>query len=175
MTAYEFVKREKAYHAVRTLCRALGVSPSGYYAWRTRGPSARALADERMAAQMATIHRASRGTYGVPRIRAELTAAGTGCGLKRVARLMRRVGLVGCHRRRAFKTTRRDPAARPHPLPHGARRRRPRPWIAFVRNGLVLMAGGSCAYNVKGPASDGIPVGRCSQDRGAARLQGRYG
>jgi len=105
------VEREKASHPIRALCRALGVSPSGYYAWRSRGPSTRAHADERLAAQVAAIHRASRGTYGAPRIQAELAAAGTPCGRKRVARLMRRAGLVGCHRRRAFKTTQRDPSA----------------------------------------------------------------
>jgi len=115
VTVYEFVEREKAHHAVRALCRVLGVSPSGYYAWRTREPSARVRADECLAAQVVTIHRASRGTYGAPRIHAELAAAGTGCGRKRVARLMRRAGLVGCHRRRAFKTTRRNPAAEPAP------------------------------------------------------------
>jgi len=108
---YEFVEREKANYPVRALCRALGVSPSGYYAWRTREPSARTRADERMAAQVATIHHASGGTYGAPRIRAELAASGTACSRKRVARLMRQASLVGCHRRRAFKTTRRDLAA----------------------------------------------------------------
>ena len=109
------MEREKAHHPIRALCRVLGVSPSGYYAWRTRAPSARARTDERLGAQVAAIHRASRGTYGAPRIHAELAATGCGCGRKRVARLMRRAGLVGCHRRRAFKTTRRDPAAEAAP------------------------------------------------------------
>jgi transposase InsO family protein len=59
---------------------------------------------------VALIHRASRGTYGAPRIHAELAATGTGCGRKRVARLMRQAGLVGAHRRRRVTTTRRDPA-----------------------------------------------------------------
>jgi transposase len=62
------------------------------------------------------IHQASRATYGAPRIHAELTAQGTRCGCKRVARLMRLLGIVGCHRRRPrLRTTRRDPAARPAP------------------------------------------------------------
>ncbi len=64
MTAYEFVAREKVHHAVRALCRALGVSPSGYYTWRTRGPSARARADECVAAQVAMIHCAVEGRMG---------------------------------------------------------------------------------------------------------------
>lgn len=115
MRGYEFVEREKANHTVRALCRVLGVSPSGYYAWRTRGSSTRDCADERLAVQVAAIHRASRGTYGAPRIQAELAAAGTGCSRKRVARLMRQAGLVGCHRRRTCRTTRRDRAAEPAP------------------------------------------------------------
>ncbi len=115
MRGYEFVECEKANHSVRVLCRVLGVSPSGYDAWRKRGLSTLARSDERLAAQVATIHRVSRGTYGAPRIQAELAATGTPCGHKRVARLMRRAGLVGCHRRHRLKTTRRDPAAEPAP------------------------------------------------------------
>lgn len=80
-------------------------------AWRKRDPSARAQADAPLAEQIRTIHQASRGTYGVPRIQAELATAGTQCGRKRVARLLRTAGLQGCHRRRPFQTTRRDPQA----------------------------------------------------------------
>jgi putative transposase len=58
---------------------------------------------------------ASRATYGVARVHAELVARGAHCGHKRVARLMRQAGLVGCHRRRPFHTTPRDPAAEPAP------------------------------------------------------------
>jgi putative transposase len=111
------VDREKANHAVVRLCRVLGVSPSGYWAWRQRQhqPSARARADAHLTEQIRVIHQASRGTYGVPRIHAELRACGACCGHKRVARLMRRAGLVGCHRRRPHHTTRRDPVAEPAP------------------------------------------------------------
>lgn len=115
MSAYEFVEREKACHAVVRLCRVLGVSPSGYWAWRKRAPSARARADAALSEQIRTIHQASRSTYGAPRVRAELASAGTRCGRKRVARLMRQAGLVGCHRRRPFQTTQRDPAAESAP------------------------------------------------------------
>ena len=111
MSAYEFVEREKANHAVVTLCRVLGVSSSGYWAWRRRDLSRRSQADVQLAEQIRTIHQASRGTYGVPRVHAELASAGTRCGRKRVARLMRAAGLVGCHRRRPFHTTQRDPQA----------------------------------------------------------------
>lgn len=109
------MEREKAHHAVVTLCRVLGVSPSGYWAWRTRAPSPRARADAALSGQIAAIHQASRGTYGVPRIHATLASAGAHCGRKRVARLMRRAGLHGTHRRRPFPTTQRDPQAEPAP------------------------------------------------------------
>jgi putative transposase len=109
------VEREKAHHAVVRLCHTLGVSLSGYWAWRKRAPSARSQADARLAVQIRTIHQTSRGTYGVPRVHAELLAAGTRCGHKRVARLMRHAGLAGCHRRRSFQTTQRDPTTEPAP------------------------------------------------------------
>jgi putative transposase len=112
---YEFVEREKANYAVVRLCRVLGVSPSGYWAWRKREPALRARADAHLTARIVAIHRASRGTYGVPRVHAELAMAGTPCGRKRVARLMRCAGLQGCHRRRPFHTTQRDPQAEPAP------------------------------------------------------------
>jgi putative transposase len=113
--AYAFVEREKAYHSVRALCRVLGVSPSGYWAWRRRQPAGRERADAQLSARIRNIHQESRGTYGAPRIHAELAATGTGCGRKRVARLMRRAGLVGCQRRRACRTTQRDPTTEPAP------------------------------------------------------------
>ncbi len=104
--------REKANHAIAMLCRVLGVSSSGYYAWRSRGPSARAQADAALLARIRTAHEQSRGTYGAPRIQADLRAAGVQCGRRRVARLMRRAGLVGCHRRRCVVTTQRAVPAR---------------------------------------------------------------
>jgi putative transposase len=107
---FAFIEREKAYHPIALLCRVLSVSSSGYYAWRRRGPSRRALADEHLREQIITIHAESRETYGVPRIHAELCDRGVRCGRKRIARLMRGAGLVGCHRRPYQPTTRRDPA-----------------------------------------------------------------
>jgi putative transposase len=97
------------------MCRVLGVSPSGYYAWRKRPASARAQADQRLLRQIRTAHEASRGTYGVPRIHAELAAQGIRVGRKRVARLMRAAGIVGVSRRRWTTTTERDRRARPAP------------------------------------------------------------
>ncbi len=109
MTAHQ------AIHPVARQCRVLGVSPSGYYAWRKRPLSARARADVECAAEIAAIHRESRGTYGAPRIHAELAARGIQVGRKRVARLMRSAGLQGVSRRKPFRTTVRDETARPAP------------------------------------------------------------
>jgi len=97
------------------MCRVLGVSPSGYYAWRKRRVSARAHADIVLTAEIDAIYRASRGTYGAPRIHAELRARGIPVGRKRVARLMRALGVQGVSRRKAPGTTVRDQAARPAP------------------------------------------------------------
>lgn len=108
---FEFVEREKANHTAAMLCRVLGVSASGYYAWRKRGQSAHAQKDVVLTARITAIHERSRATYGAPRVHAELAALGLACGRKRVARLMRVASLVGCHRRRSVITTRREPAA----------------------------------------------------------------
>jgi putative transposase len=114
--AFRFVEATKAEFPVAFMCARLGVSPSGYYAWRQRPPSARARADAALTTTIGAIHRASRGTYGAPRVQAELADAhGMRCGRKRVARLMRAAGIAGCHRRRRTRTTRRDEAAAPAP------------------------------------------------------------
>jgi putative transposase len=105
------IEREKAHHSVRALCRVLGVSPSGYYAWRDREPSLRARADEALSEQIVTIHERSRQTYGVLRIQAELRVQGMRCGKRRIAQLMRAAGVVGCHRRKRLGLTVRDPSA----------------------------------------------------------------
>ena len=97
-------------------CAACWASPeAGYWAWRRREPSARSRANAQLTSHIGQIHQASRGTYGARRVHAELAARGMACGHNRVARLMRRAGLVGCHRRRRVHTTRRDPAALPAP------------------------------------------------------------
>jgi putative transposase len=109
------VSDHRAEHRVATLCRVLGVSSSGYYAWCTRPPSARAQEDQRLLRLIRTAHAASRGTYGAPRIQQELRAQGIGVSRKRIARLMREAGLVGATRRRFVTTTVRDESHRPAP------------------------------------------------------------
>ena len=84
------------------MCRALGVSRSGYYAWCRRGPSQRQQANQALLRRIRTIHEGSGGTYGAPRVHAELTDEGFAVSRKRVARLMRLDGLCGISRRRPW-------------------------------------------------------------------------
>jgi putative transposase len=88
--------------------RAAGVSSSGYYAWIKRRPSQRAETDVVLIAEFRVAHEASRGTYGAPRIHAELAAKGLRVGRKRIARLMARAGLASVSRRRFVTTTVRN-------------------------------------------------------------------
>jgi len=108
------VKAHQAVHDVTKLCRALAVSPSGFYAWQLREPSARAKADAALDLKIHAIHEQSRATYGVPRVHAVLAASGVHVGKKRVARLMKAAGLAGVSRRRKYRST-RDKNARPAP------------------------------------------------------------
>jgi putative transposase len=116
VSRYRFIAAEKAHYPVGLLCRVLDVSRASFYAWLERGPSVRERADQQLLAQIGKIHRDSRGTYGAPRVHAELRDDyGVRASRKRVARLMRQHGLVGCHRRRRRGLTRPDPAATPAP------------------------------------------------------------
>ena len=109
------MRAHQAEFRVSVMARVLGVSRSGYYAWRFRGVSARALSDAALSEEIREIHRESRGTYGAPRVRAELRARGQRVSRKRIARLMRSLGICGVSRRRRVRTTVRDGAARPAP------------------------------------------------------------
>ena len=112
MTRFAFVDQERAHHDVTVLCRLLRVSRSGFYAWLSRAPSPRAVADGVLTEQVRSAFVDNRQVYGAPRIQAELVDAGVHVGRKRIARLMRAAGLVGCHRRkRSFSITRQNPKA----------------------------------------------------------------
>jgi len=115
VSRYRLIHAEQAAYPVILLCRVLGVARSGYYAWARREVSARAQADAALTAQITRIHEESRRTYGAPRVHAALRARGVRCGTRRVARLMRAAGLVGCHRRRRARTTVADLAHAPAP------------------------------------------------------------
>ena len=107
MSAFRLIEAERASHSVPLLCKLLGVSKSGYYAWRNRLPSERSRLDAVLSEKIGMIHRNSRATYGAPRVHAELGAIGIRCSRKRVARLMRQENLRGCLRGRRMKTTHR--------------------------------------------------------------------
>ena len=99
---------------VETMCRVLGASASGFYAWRARAPCNRAIEDAVLSEHIRRIHHDSDENYGSPNIHAKLREAGIRVGRKRVARLMRLAGLRGVSRRRGFVvTTRRDARQRP--------------------------------------------------------------
>lgn len=107
------MRDHQAVFPVATMCRVLGVSPSGYYAWAERAMSVRAVRDIVLTAQITASHARSDGTYGAPRILRDLRDVGERIGQKRVARLMRTAGLVGVSRRRGVRTTRRGTAEVP--------------------------------------------------------------
>ena len=98
----------QADYPIVTMCKLLGVSSSGYYTWVKRQPSQRSETDAALIAEIRVAHAGSRGTYGAPRIHAELAARGTYIGRKRVARLMTQAGLAGVSRRRFVTTTVKD-------------------------------------------------------------------
>jgi putative transposase len=113
---FEFIEANQANFPIAVMCRVLGVSTSGYYDWRSRPPSARAIADEVLTEQIKDVHGQSRAIYGYRRITAELVdGQGRSVGRHRVARLMRAAGIQGVTRRRFCRTTRRDEQARPVP------------------------------------------------------------
>ncbi len=109
---YAFICRRCGDLPVATCCRVMGVSTSGFYAWRVCPVSDRDRDDAALTNTIVDIHRDSRRSYGAPRVHAELRLGlGIRCSRKRVERLMRQAGVVGIHRRKARGCTRRDAAA----------------------------------------------------------------
>ena len=104
------MSENRARYPIAVMCRILGVSPSGYYAWVKRPTSARALMDIALTAEIRAAHAASKGTYGAPRLQVDLVEAGIRVSRKRVARLMRNAGLVGVSRRKSTVKIVRDRA-----------------------------------------------------------------
>ena len=110
MNVYPFIKAERAERGnVRRTCAMLEVSRAAYYEWARQIPSARWRSNAALLARIKDIHTASRGTYGSPRVHAQLRNDGQACGRKRVARLMRHNGIVGRCQRRCQRTTIADP------------------------------------------------------------------
>jgi putative transposase len=102
---YQFIEEHQDEFPVQRMCKVLGVSPSGYYAWQTRPVSRRAQANEKLLPEIRAIHSRSRKTYGSPRVHAELTADGFRVGKNRVARLMRVENLRGQRKQKQPHTT----------------------------------------------------------------------
>lgn len=102
---FRFIQRHAEQYRIKLMCSVLGVSRSGYYAWRRRQPSARERANRLLRALIRLLHQKSRRTYGYRRIHAALVAQGTICGKNRVARLMQKDGLRARRRRRYKRTT----------------------------------------------------------------------
>jgi putative transposase len=92
---FAFVDEHRGHWPVRLMCGVLGVSVSGYYAWRSRPESSRSAENRALLRTIRLVHAESGGSYGAPRVHAALRAAGHSAGRHRVARLMRRSGLRG--------------------------------------------------------------------------------
>ena len=110
------MKLHESEYGVKPMCQVLGVSRSGYYAWRRRPDSRRAQANQRLLVQIREEYQLSRKTYGSPRIHASLRRKGVRCSRKRVARLMRLDHIAARRTRRSIpRTTQKDPNAIPAP------------------------------------------------------------
>ncbi|WP_394838667.1 IS3 family transposase [Pendulispora rubella] len=110
---FAFIDVEKTFWPIQVLCFVLGVSRSGYYAWKARPKSESSKSDEKVAAEIAATHERSRGTYGSPRVHRDLRARGVRVGKKRVERLMRKHGIAARRKRRFRRTT---DSTHPHPI-----------------------------------------------------------
>lgn len=131
---YRLIHAEKANYPIVLLCRVLRVARSSYYAWR-EGESARQArraADDALAHEITVLHIASRRTYGVPRIHAELRRLGHRVNRKRIARVMRERDIRGVTRRKHRSLTRPDVKARPAPDLIGRDFHAERPGIKLV-------------------------------------------
>lgn len=107
---YLSIDRHRKLYPVGMMCSALKVSRSGYYAWRVRPESQRDKTDRKLTRMIRRIHTESKGTYGSPRMVAELKSEGMHYSRHKVARLMRMAGLRGCPKRRYNVTTQSDPS-----------------------------------------------------------------
>ena len=132
---FRLIEAEKANFPIRVLCEVLEVSPSGFYAWRTRPRSERDKLDAVLAVEVAAVHAKSGRRYGSPRVHGALKKRGLQVSAKRVARLMRERGLVGREKRRFRATTdsNHDSPIAPNLLRRAFRRAAPdEAWVGDV-------------------------------------------
>lgn len=149
---YAFIAQRCSDLPVALCCRAMKVSTSAFYAWRANPVSERDFSDALLTNTIVDIHTLSRGTYGSPRVHAELhLGLGERCSKKRVERLMRQAGRQGVFRRRRRGCTVRDPEGVPSDCQRRryspARRRRNSPpgsWVERSSPAGPPFAGGSC-------------------------------
>ena len=103
---YRIIQRCRMAFPIRMMCRCVRISPSGYYGWVTRPPSARSQANARLLTRIRHLHAEADGVIGSLRVWEDLRYAGERCGRHRVARLMRRAGLQGVPQRRRWRMKR---------------------------------------------------------------------
>lgn len=114
--SYHSIEIHRQIGTVEVLCRALGVSVSGYYTWRTREPSQRQQSDARLLPHIRTVYQAGWGLYGISRVHAALRQQDVRCSSKRVARLMRQAGIHFRRRSKRRVRTTDSQHTRPHAL-----------------------------------------------------------
>jgi transposase InsO family protein len=112
---FSFIHVEKAEFSVAALCRVLGVTRQGYYAFAARPPSARAVEEDRLRERLKQLHVESRQTYGSPRMLRALRAEGVRVSKRRIERALRALELRVRLRRRFRRTTQSDPSHVPAP------------------------------------------------------------
>ena len=117
---FQFIKDHRDAFPATRLCQVLDVSPSGYYAWRRRPPSAREMANQKLVEKIRAVHAQSRETYGSPRVYRDLIEQGVVCSENRVARLMRLHHIRAKQTRRYKVTTKRN---KRHPVAPNVLRR----------------------------------------------------
>jgi putative transposase len=132
VSRFRFVDDHRDAYEVKRLCELAEVSRQGYYAWRCRPASLRAIADDELLVEIRRIHLESRCTYGAPRVHGQLRRRGHQIGCKRVARLMRTDGLMGVHKRK-WRRRRPDIAPAPDRLNRDFSAARPNQrWVADI-------------------------------------------
>ncbi|HET9689590.1 MAG TPA: IS3 family transposase [Acidimicrobiales bacterium] len=159
MSCFRFVADHRDAYEVKQLCKVVGVSRSGFYAWGRRqvAPCARVVADAELLERIRTIHTDSRGTYGAPRVHGQLARKNVRVGCKRVARLMRAEGLQGAHSRRKWRRGRPDVAPAADRLNRDFTATRPNMrWVADIERHEAL----SNPAVVKGHRLRSVAAGR---------------
>jgi transposase InsO family protein len=107
---YRYIDENRSTFAVKEMCQSFDVKPSGYYAWKRRGKSRRAIENEALLREIRIAHGKSKRCYGSPRITEDLRDKGYRCGENRVARLMRDNGIAAKTRKRYKVTTQSKPS-----------------------------------------------------------------